>query len=226
MSNIGFRINTRFPRPPKELLDLFSGLAVANIADCMNRMACLDGGIRPLNKTPLIGTAFTVRVADGDNLMFHKALQIAKPGDVLMIAGNGVIDRAYCGELMMRHAQMVGLAGAVIDGAIRDIDWMTNASFPVFARGVQPNGPYKNGPGEIGFAVSIGGQVVNPGDIVVGDSDGIVIIPPESAKDIYCAVRQVMEKEQMSREQISCGKGLDFGWVDKLLSEKGCETIN
>ena len=120
MSAIGCRIRTDFPRPPRELVELFRGVPVANIDDCMNRMAAIDAAIRPLNAAPLLGTAFTVKVAEGDNLMFHKAMDMAQPGDVFMIDAGGCTERSIFGELMLTYCKVRGVAGVVVDGAVRD----------------------------------------------------------------------------------------------------------
>lgn len=225
MSAIGFRINNNFQRPDKELVEAFNGLPVANIADCMNRLPCLDSSIRPFNKVPLIGCAFTIRCEGGDNLMFYKGLRMAQPGDVLVIAGGGTMDRSYCGEIMARYAMSRGISGFIIDGCIRDCYEIAELPFPVYARGVNPNGPYKNGPGEIGYPVTCGGQVIFPGDILVGDGDGIVVIRPEDARQIEEETKKVSEKEAGLLEDIENGRGMDGAWVDKALKEKGCLNV-
>lgn len=222
MVNVGFRINHAMERPNNELVEGFRGLAVANIADCMNRITCVDGSIRPINKAPLLGCAFTVKVTCGDNLMFHKALDMAQPGDVIVLAGGGIMERSYCGEIMVQYAKFKELAGFIIDGCIRDYDPISESDFPVYAKGVTPNGPFKNGPGEIGFPVSFGGQVICPGDILVGDRDGIVIIKPEEASELLQKVIKVSENEEKILENIAKGNGMDRSWVDKALLERGC----
>jgi regulator of RNase E activity RraA len=226
MSNIGFRIRSSFKRPPRELVERFRGLPVANIADCMNRISCLDVGIIPFNRTPLIGCAFTVRSTGGDNLLFHKALDTAQPGDVIVAADGGTLNRSCCGEIMVRYAMSKGLAGFIVDACIRDAYAIGELDFPVYARGATPNGPYKNGPGEINFPVSCGGIVIDPGDIVIGDGDGVVVIKPEQAVEIAEIARKVFQKEEKSMEDISAGKGLDRAWVDELLKAKNVEFVD
>lgn len=223
MENVGFRIAKMDAYPATELAELFRGLPVANIADCMNRIACLDAAIRPLNRTLLLGTAFTVRASAGDNLMFHKALDLARPGEVIVVAGGGSMDRAYCGEIMVRYAQARGLAGFIIDGCIRDSRELSEGDFPVYARGATPNGPYKNGPGEIGYPVAIGGQVIHPGDILVGDGDGVAVIRPHEAAEIAAAAAAVLEKEHRTMEAIL--DRLDRSWIDQTLRAKGAQGI-
>ena len=157
MSNAGFRIYTKIRRPARELVEEFRGLPVANIADEMNRLFCVDARIKPLNHTPLLGTAFTVKAKVGDNLMFHKAIDMAQPGDVIVVDVQGDLTNSLTGEIMMRLAAKRGLAGVVVDGAVRDADALREMEFSVYAAGVTPKGPYKEGPGEINVPVSCGG---------------------------------------------------------------------
>ena len=180
--SVGNKIIYNFPRPAKELVEQFRGMPVANIDDNMGRIAAVDSTIVPINSSPLVGTAFTIRAPQGDNLMFHKAMDMAQPGDVIMIDAGGSVDRAIFGELMATYCRSRGIAGIVCDGAIRDCDGLSKMTdFAVYAKGVTPNGPYKNGPGEINFPVTVAGQVICPGDILVGDGDGLLVIKPENA---------------------------------------------
>ena len=225
MQNMGFRINTKEIRRDWEIIEKFRELPVANIDDCMNRIAAVDQSIKPFNKAKLLGPAFTVKCPEGDNLMFHKALDMAKPGDILVIAGRGSMDRSLCGEIMVRYAMMKKLGGFLIDGCIRDAEAMADIDFPVYAKGVTPNGPYKNGPGEINVPVPFAGQIINPGDIIVGDPDGVIIINPEEALALIEKTKKLVENELRTFEAISSGKGLDRSWIDKALTEKNCEYI-
>ena len=136
----------------------------------------------------MVGTALTVRTAIGDNLAIHRALDLIRPGDVVVIDGGGDTTRALVGEIMTTLAATRGAAGMVVDGAIRDAGALARSPFPCFARAAIHRGPYKNGPGEINVPVSIGGMIVEPGDIVVGDEDGVVAFPPAIAEDLARAV--------------------------------------
>ncbi len=225
MSNIGFRIRPDFQRPDRRLIEAFEGLPVANIADCMNRISCIAPPIRPFNKAKLLGCALTVRSTGGDNLLFHKALDLAKPGDVIVVADGGTDRRSCCGEIMVQYAISKGLAGFVVDACIRDSDAIAELDFPVYARGVTPNGPYKNGPGEINFPVSLCGIVICPGDILIGDGDGVAVVKPEDAGELAAVTRKVFEKETKFLEDIAAGRGLNRSWVDRMLTEKGCELV-
>ena len=224
MGNIGFRIYTAINRPPPELVKKFAGIPVANLGDNMGRIACIDASIRPYNSYPLLGVAFTVRAPQGDNLMFHKAIDMAMPGDIIAVDGEGDTSHSLCGEIMFTYAKSRGIAGFVIDGAIRDSYSLADMEFSVYAKAVQPNGPYKNGPGEIGVPVSIGGRVVRPGDILLGDMDGVIIIHQEDAMEMLEKGLKHNAMEQESFRQISAGT-YDRSWIDKTLSDKGCEII-
>ena len=222
----GNRIIVNFKRPPREMIELFRDVPVANIDDQMGRMYAVDGGIKPLNKVPLLGPAFTVRAPAGDNLMFHKALDMAQEGDILVISGIGGVDRAFSGEGMIRYAMLKKLGGFVVDGYVRDLEATQNLPFPVYARGIQPNGPLKNGPGEINLPVAIGGQVVRPGDILVGDQDGLVVIRPEDAEAVAPAARALQEAEVVKFGGLA--KGINTfkrEWIASGLERNKCEII-
>jgi regulator of RNase E activity RraA len=226
MSNIGFRVFNKIPRPDRELVSSFEGLPVANIADEMGRMFCLDALIRPMNKAPLLGTAFTVRARPGCNLMVHRALDMAQPGDVIVIEDQGDLTNAISGENMMLWAARRGLAGVVVDGAMRDADSIAQMRFPVYARGINPRGPHKSGPGEINVPVSCGGVVVNPGDVVVGDGDGVVVVPRQDAAAVLAKARKKLAKEIATREAIAAGTWDRSQYTDEALRRMGCEIVD
>ncbi len=223
MKNIGFVINSDFTRPDRSLIEKFRGIPVANIDDCMNRTAAVDPEIKPFNKAPLLGPAFTVKVAEGDNLMFHKAMDMAKPGDVVVIDAGGDKKRAIFGALMISYCKARGLAGVIVDGAIRDSEEISEMDFPVYAKSVTPNGPYKNGPGEINTVISFGGKVVHPGDIIVGDQDGIVIIDPRDAEALAEKAAGVVAMEAGILKKILEECSYIRPWVDEKLEKLNCE---
>ena len=224
---IGCRIRRDFERPDPKLVEAFRGLPVANIDDCMGRIASVDAGLKNVNRSPLLGVAFTVHCPAGDNLMFHKALDLAKPGDILVIAAGGSMSRSLCGEIMSAYAKSRGIAGFVIDGCVRDIDELsTYTDFPVFARGVTPNGPYKNGPGEINFPVAVGNQVICPGDILVGDMDSLLVIKPSEAEELAAAAWAVHKKEEGQIAGILSGRGFPRPFVDETLAQLGVEYVD
>ena len=157
--DIGNRIFTKIDRADRELVEKFAGWPSSNINDMMNRLFCMRENIQRIGKheKQLLGTAFTVKVPDGDNVFIHKALDLAEDGDVLVIDGNGCTSRSLMGEIMFTYAQNKGLRGIIVDGAIRDSDSLDELDIPVYAAAITPQGPYKNGPGEIGAPVSCGG---------------------------------------------------------------------
>ena len=224
---VGCRIRRNFERPEKELVEAFRGIAVANIDDNCGRIAAVDASIYPLNpKARLLGTAFTVNAPAGDNLLFHKALDMAQPGDVIVLANKGSMSRALCGEIMSSYAKARGLAGIIIDGCVRDSYTLSQMDFPVYAKGVTPNGPYKNGPGEMNFPVSFAGIIINPGDIIVGDSDGLIAIRPEHAKELAEKAKAYHEGEEKQMEGILQRGEWPRSWVDAKLEEVGFEFVD
>jgi regulator of RNase E activity RraA len=161
-----------------------------------------------------------VKTTPGDNLLVHYALDAAHKGDVIVVDAGGVCDNAILGELMMSRARQRGVAGIVIWGAIRDSAEIGAGTYPVYAAGVTHRGPYKNGPGEINVPINMGGMAVNPGDIIVGDADGLVAIPQEQAERILKSAQGILAKETAAIKQIEAGT-VDRGWVEKSLKEKG-----
>ncbi len=188
------------------LIDAFRRCAVANISDNLERLSAAVG-LRPFHAGgTMAGTALTVRTRPGDNLAIHQALDLVRPGDVVVVDGGGDVSRALVGEIMKAIAQSRGCAGFVIDGAVRDADAFARDAFPCFARAAIHAGPYKFGPGEINVPVSIGGLVVSPGDIVVGDGDGVVAFPAEAGPALLEATRRHEEKEAEILRAIAEGR--------------------
>ena len=218
--NNGYEINPR-KEAFKEGIAALTGLATSIVSDVLGRtIGAVD--ILPVNKSPVsvCGNAVTVCVRAGDNLMIHKALQILKPGDVLVVDGGGDISRALFGEIMMTVAKSRGAIGAVLDAAIRDVEAFERHQFPCWARGVNMRGPFKDGPGSINVPVSIGGMVIHPGDVILGDCDGIIALSPEVALE---GARLGREKEAVERKTIQSihdGK-YDDAWIDVTLKQKG-----
>ncbi|WP_313534191.1 RraA family protein [Haematobacter sp.] len=221
MSPVGLRIYRRLPRANPELVAALAEIPVANVADEMSRMFCLDAAIRPWNAAPMKGVAFTVRARPGCNLLLHKALDMAEPGDVILVEDGGDLTTALSGENMVLWAQKRGLAGLVVDGAMRDRASIAEMDFPVYARGVTPRGPHRNGPGEINVPISCGGVVVNPGDIVLGDQDGVLIIPQKEAPEILQRARGKLDKELKTRAAIDAGNWDRSAYSDEALEKLG-----
>jgi len=225
MTNIGFRI---FPKakPNQSLITKYRSFVTPHLSDNMNRLNGVDSSIRPIHKIgKLVGSAVTVKTRPGDNLLVHKAIDMSGPGDVILIDAGGDTTNAIMGEIMVRISMKRGISGFVVDGAIRDSDAINEINYPLYAKGVSHCGPYKDGPGEINVPIQIGGTLVNPGDIVLGDMDGVVIVPQQEAENLIPMVEAVMEKEEKQMLDIENGT-LDRSWVDKVLKEKGCEGLN
>ena len=208
----------------ERLANAFRGVPVANISDCMTRMAAGGPRLRPMHKGGyLCGPALTVKSRPGDNLMIHKAIALAQPGDVIVVDAGGDLTNALIGELMVTTAKKRGIAGFVLNGAIRDLDMIAAGDFPVYAAGVTHRGPYKDGPGEINVAIALDGMVIEPGDLVVGDADGLLCVPIDSAEEILKAALAKGVAEQKTLRDIAEGK-LDVSWIDATLKRIGCNT--
>jgi regulator of RNase E activity RraA len=222
---IGFRILRRERKVAAEWAEKFRELPVANVSDMMSRMTAGGPRLRPMHGGGVLaGPAFTVKTRPGDNLMVHKALDIAESGDVVVVDAGGDLTNSLIGELMLSHAKKRGLAGVVIDGAVRDSGWIRRGSFPVFAAGVTHRGPYKDGPGEINVPIALDGMVVNPGDLILGDDDGVLCVPYEEVGRVYEATRAKFEGEQKQMAAIEAGTS-DRSWIDAALKRLGCEGV-
>ncbi|NQX28685.1 methyltransferase [Microbacteriaceae bacterium VKM Ac-2854] len=174
----------------------------ANIGDAQERFG-IAPGLHPVWKgARLAGRAFTVWTRPGDNLLIHDALRAAAPGDVIVVNGGGDVTRALIGDLIGLRAATTGIAGFVIDGAVRDADTLGEMGFPVFARGVSPAGPYKHGPGRLDEPVAISGVVCSPGDLVVADADGVVIVQAAAAATVIADAEAIERREVEKRRTI------------------------
>ena len=223
MPNIGFRILPVPARPPKKLIKALAAMVTAHLSDNMNRLVAGGAALRPMHRGGrLCGPALTVKVAPGDNLMVHKAIDIAAPGDVIVVDAGGDVAQAIIGDIMSSLAEKRGVAGFVICGAIRDSAEIGARRFPVYACGVTHRGPYKNGPGEINATIALGGMVVHPGDIIVGDADGVVAVPLQHAEAVLALARAQLAKETAMLKDIAAGRA-DRRWVDETLRQRGCQ---
>jgi RraA family protein len=221
----GFEIHSRQRAVSPELVEKFREVPVANISDCMSRMTAGGARLRPMhNGRPLAGPAITVRTRPGDNLLVHKALDLARPGDVIVVDAGGDLTNAIIGEIMTSYAQQRGLAGIVINGAIRDAGTIRRGDFPVYAAGVTHRGPYKDGPGEINAVIAIDGMTIAPGDLILGDDDGLLAVPFDQAEALYAAATAKHAQETLMLADIAAGK-LDTSWVDARLAQLGCVGI-
>lgn len=222
----GFRVRTEIDRPPRDVVERLGAIDIALVSDLMNRLYTLRSGLVPIVPTSdggiLAGPACTVKVYPGDNLMIHAVLDIAQPGDVIVVDTAGATTNAVLGDMVTNKARARGLSGFVIDGLVRDVDGMAEAGLPVFARGVTPRGPLHRGPGEINYSICCGGVSIDPGDIVLAGADGVVIVPLDSAESILARAEDKVARENEYVESVKRG---DFSneWVADLLASSGCE---
>ena len=223
----GFRYKADFDRPAKDLVESYrelmkkTGCLTGNVGDCIGRAAAANARVKNLAAgMKVVGPAFTVRVPPTDNLMIHKALTLIQPGDVLVIDGGGNHSWALLGWLMVSTAIKLGIAGIVADGCVRDAQEIRASGFPLFCAGLSPNGPFKEGPGEINYPISCGGQIVRPGDMIIGDDDGVVVLQKQFAAATIDKVYQVIQREENRLKEIADGQVIRPG-IDEMLAKKG-----
>ena len=218
----GFRIRLDFDRPDPAMVEQFRQFQTPDISDILNRMYAMNNGIHNITgSSSICGPACTVKVFPGDNLMVHKVLDVARPGDIVVVDAGGTKSNAVLGDLICTKARHRGIAAFVIDGLIRDLSDVRQVGIPVFACGETPIGPLHRGPGEINYPVSCGGIVVNPGDIIVGDLDGLVVVRQEFA--VETLQRLYEQKASLDPYVASVKKGVfSNAWVDKYLDDTNC----
>ncbi len=214
-------IRRNFPKAAQELVKKFSNLPTGNVCDAQGRVGALDYRIKPISETfQFCGTALTVDSGPRDNLAAWAALDIAKPGDVILITTGGHLDSSVAGDLYVGMAKNAGVAGIVTDGVVRDLPGINAVGIPVFARGICPNSPWKNGPGSVGLPIVIGGVAVNAGDIVVGDQDGVVVVAQQRAAAVADGLKAVLEKEKNMEAAVKGGLTVP-AWLKEAYDIKG-----
>ena len=220
---IGFRILQRRRAVGVDMIEKFRALPVANVSDSMARLTAAGPRLRPMHAGGVLaGPALTVKTRPGDNLMLHKALDMAAPGDIIVCDGGGDLTNALIGEMMTSHAIKRKIGGVVINGAIRDAAAIRAGAFPVFAAGVTHRGPYKDGPGEINVSLAIDGMVIEPGDLILGDEDGLVCVPFDQLAAVLKATTAKHAAEGKQMAEIAAGSS-DRSWIDATLKRLGCE---
>ncbi|MEO1772296.1 RraA family protein [Candidatus Enterococcus ferrettii] len=226
--SIGNRVYLKRKLPAPELVERFSKLPAANVADCMSRTSALSPEIQ-LQSSPekrMCGVALTVKARAGDNLMLHQALNMAQEGDVIILSNEGDRSRAIMGEIMYKYlADFKKVAGIVIDGPIRDLDVLAHEKCPIYATGSTPGGPFKEGPGEVNVPISIGEIAVMPGDIVLGDRDGVIIISKNDAANLIEEAEANAANDSAKVQKASTGSA-DRSWVDRTLEAKNVEYMD
>lgn len=201
--NSNITVAPAWSRPAPEVLDAFRSHSVANLGDALERLDIVDGMIGPIwDGARIVGSALPVLTVAGDNKAVIEALEHIRPGDVLVINAGGYSGRAILGDNLAQRFDVFGATGAIVDGYVRDRDIIASLGFPVFARGLTPAGPYKNGPGRIGVPVAIGGVVISPGDIIVADSDGIIAIPQHRAQEALAAADGIVAVEAQKDAEV------------------------
>ena len=226
--SVGNRVFLERDLPDSKVVEDFRTLPAANVADTMGRSCALNSQIHLISspsKPIMVGTALTVKARPGDNLMLHKALDMAGPGDVIILSNEGDRTHSLMGEIMAVYAQCTRkLEGIVLDGPIRDIEELSQMEMFLYATGSTPGGPYKEGPGEINVPISIGNIAVNPGDIVLGDRDGVIIIPKADAAQI---VEEAKKYAEMDAGKVAAAKNgtAKRQWVEDTLEKKKVEII-
>ena len=219
---IGFRILERKKKVALDIAKEFLTLPVANVSDSMWRLTAGGSRLRPMHKSgQMAGPALTVKSRPGDNLMLHKAIDMAEPGDIIVCDAGGDLTNSLMGELMLAHAMKREVGGFVLDGAVRDVEAFLEVNLPVFAAGVSHRGPYKDGPGEINVSVAIDGMGIEPGDLVIGDWDGVLSIPLDDVDSILKKTNEKQAAEAVDMAKIEAGEW-DRSWVDKTLKDRGC----
>lgn len=202
-----------------ELIAKFKEIPTAVVGDCMNRLLATPASIRPMHAggTVLAGPAYTVKTRPGDNLFIHKAIDQAQPGDIIVVDAGGSLDNALVGEMMLTHAETRGIGGVIIYGAIRDVGHVRNHTFPVYAAGVTLRGPFQSGPGHTNVSISLGSMTIEPGDLLLGDDDGVICIPFNEAEALYPDALKRFEGENAQRDRVRNGT-VDRKWIDDRLA--------
>lgn len=222
------KVVRKIRRPSKELIKKFRKIPSSIISDCLNRYYGMNAEIRPIFQgIRLCGPALTIQSMAGNNMMSHLALTFAEQGDVLVIDGRGYLGNAVWGGVQTVYATQRGVAGLVLDGAIRDVEVMRKMRFPVFCKGITPAGPHKGWTDSINVPIQCGGIPVHPGDLIVGDDDGVAVVPIEHIKEIYRESVERMKKEKLWLKEIGKGKSsLDAVGLRKMLDKMDIEYVD
>ena len=225
---IGKRIFTKRKMPYPKVVAGFVEIPAANVADVMNRSCAMHPRIHLMSdpSAPMVGVAFTVKTRTGDNLTVHAAMNLIGEGDVLVVSNENDDSRALMGEIMFNYLRFnKKIAGIVLDGPLRDYDAVKKMDFPIYATGSTPSGPYKDGPGEINVPIVCGNVLVNPGDIILGDKDGVVVIPRQDAAMILEEAKKYHVTDD-AKVQAAINGTAKRDWVERAILEKGYEVIN
>ena len=221
------KIVRNIPRPDAQAVKLLGELGVATIHEAQGRTGAMLPYMRPIYLSAKVsGSAVTVSCHPGDNLMIHAAVEVCKPGDVLVVVTHSESTDGMFGDLLGTSCQAHGVAGLIIDAGVRDTADLTEMNFPVWAKAISPQGTVKASPGSVNGPVVCAGILVNPGDVIVGDADGVVVVPRATAADVAKAGQQRIAKEVKTRERLAKGElGVEFYGLRAKLKELGVEYV-
>jgi 4-hydroxy-4-methyl-2-oxoglutarate aldolase len=212
------KIRKSLQRPEPEAIAPFRDAPTGWVVDALGRRGALPHWIRPISReTRFVGTALTVRTRPVDNLAPYAALRFAMPGDVLVVAADGSEAASVLGDILLGMARNAGVVAAVTDGLCRDVAGIDQVGIPTFARGLSPNSPFKDGPGEIGFPVILGGVTVHQGDLLVGDADGVVVVPRADLASVAGELAAIAEKEAKMEAAVAAGAKFP-AWLDEAMA--------
>ena len=219
-------VRRNFPRPPEALVARFRDAPSGWVVDANGRRGALDHSIRPITRAMrFAGVALTVHSRARDNLAPYAAIAYARPGDVLVVAADAYEEASVAGDILLGMAKNKGVIAFVTDGMVRDVDGLNAVGIPVFARGLTPNSPYKDGPGTIGLPVALGGVAVDAGDLIVGDQDGLVVVARAALEAVAAALDEVKGKEAKMDELVRKGATVP-PWMEQTLEEKGVRFVD
>ncbi|MEO8304536.1 MAG: RraA family protein [Betaproteobacteria bacterium] len=219
-------VRPKFPRPDPAHVKALTGIPVGWVVDAMGRQGAIDHRIRPLTvNTDFTGVACTVRTRARDNLAPWASIGYAQPGDVMVIETGNYEYASVVGDLLLGMARNKGLVACVTDGVVRDIDGINKVGMPVFARGLSPNSPFKDGPGEIGLSIVIGGLTIHSGDVLVGDKNGVAVVPRVRVAEVIANLKAVAAKEAQMDEAVLAG-AKEPAWLQSALAAKGVRVID
>jgi len=220
------KIRRDFPRPSAEEIALFATAPTGWVVDAQGRRGALPHWIRPLTKNArFVGTALTVRTRPIDNFAPYAALKFASPGDVLVVAVDVSDTASVVGDILLGMARNAGIVGCVTDGVVRDIDGINRVGLPTFARGLSPNSPFKDGPGEVGCPIQLGGVTIEPGDLLVADVDGVVVVPRWEAKGVGDELKAISDTKKKMEAAVAGGAKYP-AWLDSVLSSDRVSFID
>jgi 4-hydroxy-4-methyl-2-oxoglutarate aldolase len=214
-----------FARPRADQVAAFQAAPTGFVVDALMGQGALDPGIKPLWASSFAGPAVTAKCGPRDNMAVYVAMRIAKPGDVLVLHTGDYRNSAVIGDNVAAIAKQMGIVAVVTDGLVRDIEGLEEVGLPVFCRGLTPNSPYKHGPIEVGTTVSLGGVPIAPGDMLIGDRDGVVVVPQVRLDEVIAGLEEVRQKEAATAARIAAGAEIP-GWVDELIGSERTRLLD